>query len=121
MKIARRGALRAWLLVWLLAGTAATSFVPGAWLLGCAYPESSTRAVEDSPSLQIHGAPKDALLMVDGILVGPARDYSEEKTVKVLPGRHVVELSRNGQVMARREIFVDAQGIKTLDFTGVGQ
>jgi hypothetical protein len=69
----------------------------------------------------VSGAPKDAVLLVDGIEVGPASQFSEDASVRILPGRHIVELKQGGRVIARREIFVDAQGIKTVDFSGTAQ
>ena len=87
--------------------------------LACALPESSTRGVTESPSLVVLGAPEEAILVVDGIRVGPATNYSESQSLAVLPGRHVVELTLDDRVLARREIFVDSQGIKEVDFSGV--
>ena len=55
------------------------------------------------------------------IAIGDAGDYASDygagKALQVLPGRHVVELRAGGQSLARREVFVDSQGIKTIDFT----
>ena len=100
--------------VFVLALTlAALALVPG-----CKSPESHTRSVDDSPAISISGAPAGAILVVDGIAVGSVVDYSEGKALRVLPGRHVVELRAGGQAIASRAIFVDAQGVKTIDFTG---
>jgi hypothetical protein len=57
--------------------------------------------------------------MVDGVVVGLAQDYSGERVLTVLPGRHTVGLIQGDRVVAQREIFVDSQGIKQIDFTGV--
>ena len=89
--------------------------------LACAYPESSTHGRTESPAIVVVGAPQDAVLVVDGITVGPAADYTGEKSLTVLPGRHVVELQQAGRPLVKREIFVDSQGTKTIDFTGTGR
>lgn len=89
--------------------------------LACAYPESSTRGTVESPALVVVGAPAGAILLIDGIAAGPAADFSGKKSLAVLPGRHLVELQLDGRSLVRREVFVDSQGIKTVDFTGVGQ
>ncbi len=89
-----------------------------AFASGCKNPDTHTRSVDDSPAISISGAPVGAILVVDGIAVGAAADYSQGKALQVLPGRHVVVLRAGGQVIASREVFVDAQGIKTIDFTG---
>jgi hypothetical protein len=89
--------------------------------LACAYPESSTRGTVESPALVVVGAPAGAILLVDGIAAGPAAEFSGKRSLAVLPGRHLVELQLDGRSLARREVFLDSQGIKTVDFTGVGQ
>jgi hypothetical protein len=93
----------------------------GLMSLGCAYPESTTRGRTESPSIQVLGAPEGSVLVVDGIEAGPAAEFAKGKSLAVLPGRHVVELRLAGRSLVKREVFVDSQGIKTVDFSGVGQ
>ena len=89
--------------------------------LACANPSSSTRGVTENPSLVFKNAPEGSVVYVDGLEGGPAVNFSGERSLEVLPGRHVVELRQGGQVIARREVVVDAQGIKEIDFTGAGR
>jgi hypothetical protein len=62
----------------------------------------------------VTGAPRGAILVVDGIEVGPANDYSKIRTLSVLPGRHVVEVRGPGDAIHREEIFVDGGAVKTI-------
>ena len=87
-------------------------------LAACAMPTKSTEAPVESPSLMVIGSPENAILFVDGIEVGPAENFSGEQVLVVVPGRHLVEIRRGGSTLATREIFADAQGIQTIDFSG---
>ena len=81
---------------------------------GCSYPRTSVRATEENPALVFKGAPSQALVRIDGIEAGLAADYSGERSLRVLPGRHVVEVVDDGRVLLREEIFLSAGSIKTL-------
>jgi hypothetical protein len=84
---------------------------------GCSTPQTSVRATEENPSLVFAGAPENAIVRVDGIEAGLAADYSGERSLSVLPGRHVVEVIADGRVLLREEIFLGAGSIKTMSLS----
>jgi hypothetical protein len=81
---------------------------------GCGYPKTSVKATEENPSLVFTGAPENAVVRVDGIEAGRAADFSGERSLSVLPGRHVVEVIGDGSVLLREEVFLSPGSIKTL-------
>lgn len=80
----------------------------------CAYPKTSVKAVEENPSLVFKGAPPTAQVRVDGLDAGPAADYSGDRSLTVLPGRHVVEVIDQGKLLLREDVFLSSGSIKTL-------
>jgi len=74
-------------------------------VLGCASPASVTRTVDDSPRLAVARAPETAVLFVDGVEMGLAARFGEETPLKVIAGRHVVELRVAGQTVHRQEVY----------------
>ncbi len=82
---------------------------------GCAYPKTSVRATEEHPSLVFKGAPPTARVRVDGLEAGPAADYSGDRSLSVLPGRHVVEVVDGERTLLREEVFLSGNSIKTLN------
>ena len=83
-------------------------------VVACSYPKTSVRATEENPSLVFKGAPSTARVRIDGLEAGLAVDYSGERSLSVLPGRHVVEVVDDGRVLLREDIFLTGGSIKTL-------
>ena len=54
------------------------------------------RATEENPSLVFEGASDTARVRTDGLEAGLAAAYSGERSLSVLPGRHVVEVVDEG-------------------------
>lgn len=81
---------------------------------GCTYPTSISRPVDDAPLLAIAGAPKNAVLVVDGIDFGEARQYSAARPVQILPGRHVVEVRSADTVLHREKLFAATGTLTTI-------
>ena len=82
----------------------------GAFLLpGCHYPEAAKIEQKDiRPTIGVNGAPKGAILYVDGLAMGPARNYDGKKRVlRVETGTHRVEVkAADGQVLYAETLFL---------------
>ena len=73
-------------------------------LSGCALPTSSVRSVDESPALVVENAPEGAMLVVDGLEAGEANAYSGLHSLSVRPGRHVVEVRGDGEVLLKQDV-----------------
>lgn len=91
----------------------------GVLAVACAYPESRVETGDEMAAIMVIGAPEGARLIVDGIDAGPANEFSKDKRLSVLPGRHVVRLAVDGRSIAEREVHVGAGSIRTIEFTGL--
>lgn len=80
--------------------------VVAAALAGCVYPTSATVQGGVASSLSFAALPADALVLVDGVSVGRAGDYSGAKVLAVEPGTHKVTVQHDGRVVVDREFFV---------------
>jgi hypothetical protein len=79
-------------------------------LTGCSMPATTVKTVDSRPSISIVGASDDAMLLVDGILVGKASSYNGQPNVLVLePGTHRVVVQQNGTTSYDQKIFVDSE------------
>lgn len=78
-------------------------------LYGCAYPVSTVSQGSAPTGLFVSGAPAEATLVVDGVLVGLATAFDGKKAMlPVQPGkRHVVVRSSVG-VLFDKDIYVGA-------------
>jgi hypothetical protein len=97
----------------------------GALLLGvslsvaCTYPTQQVKQVEERPLIVVEGAPEGARLLVDGIDAGLASHFSgEEAALRVLPGRHVIEVVDGGRSLYRKEVFVGSASTKVIRVSG---
>ena len=89
--------------------------------LGCAYPSTQVRSVDDRPSLAVHGASDDSLLYVDGLDMGSARDYDGEDSALVLEkGTHKIEIRAQGKVVFSETLFLGGGQLKTITVSGTG-
>jgi hypothetical protein len=78
----------------------------------CAYPQSRVDQSAAPSAIYFAGMPSGSELFVDGISRGDASAYDGRKQVlQTTPGKHLIEVRQNGQVILKREIFV-AQGAR---------
>lgn len=90
-----------------------------ALIVGCAYPTSGVRVPDERPSIAVKNAPRDAVLYVDGLNMGMARDYDGRSQVLLLePGTHKVEVSTGGRVLLSETVFLGGGELRTLVVTG---
>ncbi len=88
-----------------------------AFLQGCHYPDAAKIEQKDSrPTLGVSGAPKGAVLYVDGLAMGSAGNYDGKKRVlRVETGTHLVEIkSADGQVLHSETLFLSGSTTKVL-------
>ena len=79
-------------------------------LTGCSMPTTTVKTVDSRPSISIVGASDDAVLLVDGVLVGKASSYNGQPDVLVLePGTHRIVVKQNGTISYDQKIFVDSE------------
>lgn len=79
-------------------------------LVGCSLPSTTVRSVDSRPSISIAGAPADALLLVDGVLVGKAASYDGEPNLLLVePGTHRIVIQQGGAVLYDQRLFVDSE------------
>lgn len=79
-------------------------------LAGCSLPSTTVRSVDSRPSISIAGAPADALLLVDGVLVGKAARYDGEPNLLLVePGTHRIVIQQGGAVLYDQHLFVDSE------------
>ena len=87
------------------------SFLFTVLLLGCAVndPVSTQQVVDDRPrlTLNVKGYDvEDLELVVDNISYGRADQYLNTlKALRILPGRHVIEIYDNGRLVEQQERF----------------
>lgn len=76
-------------------------------LSACAMPETTIRTGTARPQLAINGAPGDAVLIVDGLAMGPANRYDgNPHTLIIEEGLHQVDLKRAGKTIHTEKTFV---------------
>ena len=77
--------------------------------IACSYPEKRTYTPDSRPRLAILGAPADAVLYIDGLKIGPAKDYDgKPNALAVLSGQHLIEVKQSGHsILERRAYFSD--------------
>jgi len=89
---------------------------------GCVYPTTGVRVTDDRPTLAIKGAPRDALLYVDGLSMGLARNFEGGSRVLLLePGTHKIEVRSGGTILLSETVFLGSGAAKTLSVTRSGE
>lgn len=84
---------------------------------GCSYPAPAKIEQKDSrPSIGVSGAPPRALLYVDGLRMGLARQYNGKESVLLIEsGKHLIEVkSASGDVLLSETIFLSNSTTKVL-------
>ena len=77
--------------------------------LGCNYPAPARIESQDlRPTIAVRNAPRGSVLIVDGLEMGPARQYDgERQSLLVESGTHRIEVvARNGTVILSEEVFL---------------
>lgn len=78
----------------------------GAVLLGGCYPRSQVYGVGNEAGLVFNVNPPEAEVVLDGVAQGPASAFTEERYLKVSPGKHVLELRLPGYETYKREFYM---------------
>lgn len=69
-------------------------------LTACALPQTTVRTGAAKPGLTVQGAPYDAILYVDGLSMGPAKQFDGNPSVlAVLEGVHTLEIRQGSAVI----------------------
>ena len=79
-------------------------------VLGCVTPTTVVQASDTRPSLIITGAPDGAILLLDGLNMGPAKQFDGRPNyLVVIPGTHKVTILQNDVVIFERAVFVESE------------
>lgn len=82
-------------------------------IYGCTYPTSGVRVLDNRPSIAIQNAPNNAILVVDGIDMGPANNYNgRDKTLIIEPGTHQIEVLSFGKTLLSEKVFLGQGELK---------
>jgi hypothetical protein len=84
----------------------AVLLLAGAVLLGGCYPKSQVYGVGNDGGLVFNVNPPEAEVFLDGVGQGASSAYTEDRYLKVSPGKHVLELRLPGYETYSREIYV---------------
>lgn len=81
---------------------------------GCAYPTSGVRVLDKRPSIVIQNAPKDAILIVDGLNMGLANNYDgQDSALLIESGTHKIEVMNHGMPILSEQVFLGSGELKT--------
>jgi uncharacterized lipoprotein YajG len=81
---------------------------------GCSMPSTVVRTVDDRPTLAFKGAPREAILFVDGINMGSAAQYDgDPKVLTVETGTHNVIVKVGQEDIFEKRVFVESS-LKTI-------
>jgi len=86
-------------------------------LQGCTYPDAAKIEQKDSrPAIGVNGAPKGAILFVDGLEMGKAIQFDGSKNVLLVEsGKHLIEVkSTDGKVLLSETLFLSSSTTKIL-------
>jgi hypothetical protein len=75
-------------------------------LLGGCYPKSQVYGVGNEGGLVFQVNPPEAEVFLDGVGQGPSSAFTEDRYLKVSPGKHLLELRLGGYETYSREIYV---------------
>lgn len=83
---------------------------------GCVYPTSKVNTVDDRPTLSVDGAPSGSVLVVDGIVVGPAAEFASGKqAVRLQSGTHVIRVESAGRAIFEEKVFLSSGISKSIN------
>ncbi len=78
----------------------------GTVLLGGCYPKSQVYGVGNEAGLVFNVNPPEAEVVLDGVAQGPASAFTEDRYLKVSPGKHTLELRLPGYETYTREFYM---------------
>lgn len=78
----------------------------GVVLLGGCYPKSQVYGVGNEAGLVFNVNPPEAGVVLDGVAQGPASAFTEDRYLKVSPGKHLLELRLPGYETYTREFYM---------------
>lgn len=79
------------------------------------YPETRTDTVDERPQLVVANAGEGAVLIVDGVTIGPAQNFDGKPGALRLPeGTHVVEIQQNGVSVLKETVFLTDAVTRTI-------
>lgn len=89
----------------------------------CTLPQTTVKTGAPQPALVVHGAPTGAVLFVDGLSMGPAKQFDgAPKVLVVLEGVHSVEIRQGANVIFRdKALFANGETHPIEIPQGVGQ
>ena len=85
---------------------------------GCTYPDAAMVEQKDGrPAIGVSGAPKGAMLFVDGLEMGKASQFDGTKNVLLVEsGKHRVEVkTADGKVLLSETLFLSGSTTKMLN------
>jgi len=84
--------------------------------VGCPYPQSQVRTTDDRPQIAVQDAPRGSILYVDGIQIGPAKNYGPKTSPLILePGTHkVIVRTDSGSILIEETIFLGGGELKVI-------
>lgn len=85
-------------------------------LAACSRPNVSVSTIDARPHLQFANARPSAILVLDGVIVGPAAIYDgEHKTLIVERGTHQVEVRDGARILFSGPIYLGGDEAKTIN------
>jgi uncharacterized lipoprotein YajG len=88
-------------------------------LAACSLPQTTVRTGLPPPTMIVTGAPPGSVLVVDGLDMGSAAQYSgNPKVLAVLEGTHQVEVRLGANVVYREKAFVSSGQSHTVAVAG---
>ncbi|MEK6696884.1 MAG: PEGA domain-containing protein [Candidatus Deferrimicrobiota bacterium] len=75
-------------------------------LLGGCYPKSQVYGVGNEGGLVFNVNPPEAEVFLDGVGQGASSGYTEDRYLKVSPGKHLLELRLHGYETYAREFYM---------------
>jgi hypothetical protein len=84
-------------------------------LSACAVPDSTVKTGSVRPTLLIKGAPADATLLVDGLVMGPASQFNgEPNTLLIEEGVHQVQIKQGNTIIHSEKAAVSNGESRTI-------
>lgn len=83
-------------------------------------PTQTTETVDDRPRITfdttaIKGALRHYDVVIDGLNYGSLRQYQAERSaLRIVPGRHIVEIQRRGEVIFTKDVFLGENTTRTI-------
>ncbi|HXS40071.1 MAG TPA: hypothetical protein VN766_07810 [Stellaceae bacterium] len=82
----------------------------------CSRPHVAVSTVNDNPHLQFTNASSTAVLILDGVTIGPASVYDGvNKTLVVKRGTHQVEVRDRNRVLFSQPVYFGGEEAKTIE------